>query len=72
MVYAKHSKWGEALAALARAEAIDPNFDMTYVYRGGVLESTGDKAGAAIQYQRALTLNPSNSIARDALARVSH
>jgi tetratricopeptide (TPR) repeat protein len=71
MVYAKHSKWQEALLALARAEAIDPSFEMTYVYRGNIFEATGNKAPAAMQYQRALALNPSNQVARDALARVS-
>ena len=71
MVYAKHSKWEEALAALAQAQQIDPNFEMTYVYRGKIFEATGDKAAAATQYQRALALNPLNSVARDALARVS-
>jgi tetratricopeptide (TPR) repeat protein len=71
MVYAKHNKFEEALAALAQGERIDPNFEMTYVYRGNVFEATGDKAAAAAQYQRALALNPLNSVARDALARVS-
>jgi protein O-mannosyl-transferase len=71
MVYAKHNKFEEALAALAQAERIDPNFDMTYVYRGGIFEATGDKAAAAAQYKRALALNPLNTVARDALARVS-
>ena len=71
MVYAKHNKFEEALAALAQAQAIDPNFEMTYVYRGKIFEATGDKAAAAAQYQRALALNPFNSVARDALARVS-
>jgi tetratricopeptide (TPR) repeat protein len=71
MVYAKHNKWEEALAALAQAQAIDPNFEMTYVYRGNIFEATGDKVGAATEYQRALALNPLNSVARDALTRVS-
>ena len=71
MVYAKHNKWDDALTALAQAQAIDPTFEMTYVYRGNIFEATGDKAGAAAQYQRALALNPSNPVARDALARVS-
>jgi tetratricopeptide (TPR) repeat protein len=71
MVYAKQSKWPEALAALAQAEKIDPRFEMTYVYRGNIYEVVGDKASAAAQYQRALAVNPSNSAARDALARVS-
>jgi tetratricopeptide (TPR) repeat protein len=71
MVYAKHNKFDEALAALALGERIDPTFEMTYVYRGNVFEARGDKAAAAAQYQRALTLNPLNSVAREALARVS-
>jgi tetratricopeptide (TPR) repeat protein len=71
MVYAKHKQWPEALAALAQAEKIDPSFEMTYVYRGNIFEVAGDKAAAAAQYQRALALNPLNSIAQDALTRVS-
>jgi protein O-mannosyl-transferase len=71
MVYAKHSQWEQALAALAQAEQIDPRFEMTYVYRGNIFEATGDKASATAQYRRALTLNPSNPVAQDALARVS-
>jgi len=71
MVYAKHNQWQEALAALAQAETIDPRFEMTYVYRGAIYESAGDKAAAAAQYQRALALNPLNSVARDSLNRVS-
>jgi tetratricopeptide (TPR) repeat protein len=71
MLYAKQRKWQEALAALAQAEKIDPSFEMTYVYRGNIFEVAGDKAAASAQYQRALKLNPLNSIARDALVRVS-
>ena len=71
MVFAKQGKFQEALGALAQAEKIDPTFEMTYVYRGAIFESAGDKAAAAAQYQKALGLNPSNQAARDALARVS-
>ncbi len=71
MVYAKKAKWDEALAALAKAEQLDPKFEMTYVYRGGVFESTGNKAAAAEQYRRALAINPLNPAAKEALARVS-
>jgi len=71
MVYAKQSKWQEALAALEQAEKIDPRFDVTYLYRGNIYEAAGDKASAAAQYQRAVALNPVNQAARDALARVS-
>ncbi len=70
MVYAKHNKFEEALAALAQAERIDPTFDMTYVYRGQIFQSTGDKTAAATEYQRALAINPLNSEARDLLTRV--
>ena len=71
MVYAKQKKWPEALAALAEAEQIDPTFEMTYVYRGGIYETGGNKAAAAAQYQKALALNPLNFAARDSLTRVS-
>jgi protein O-mannosyl-transferase len=71
MVYAKQSKWQEALAALEQAEKIDPRFDVTYLYRGNIYEAAGDKAAAAAQYQRAIALNPVNQAARDALVRVS-
>jgi tetratricopeptide (TPR) repeat protein len=71
MVYAKHNKFEEALAALTQAERIDPTFEMTYMYRGKIFEETGYKADAAAQYQHALALNPLDSDARDSLARVS-
>lgn len=71
MVYAKHNKFEEAMAALAQGERINPDFDMTYVYRGQIFEATGYKADAAAQYQRALAINPLNSVAREGLARVS-
>ena len=32
----------QALAALAEAERVNPNFAMTYVYRGNVYEVSGD------------------------------
>ncbi len=71
MVYAKHNKFEEALAALDRAQAIDPNFEMTYVYRGKIYQATGNNPAAADQYKRALALNPNNSDAREALTQVS-
>jgi tetratricopeptide (TPR) repeat protein len=71
MVYGKRSRNPEALDELAEAERIDPQFDMTYVYRGNVYESSGNRPQAAREYQRALAANPLNQAARDALARVS-
>ena len=72
MVYAKSGQKDDALRELALAEQSDPNFEMTYVYRGGVYELGGDKATAIREYQHALAINPSNSAAREAMARVTH
>ena len=72
MVYAKSGQKDDALKELALAERYDPNFEMTYVYRGGVYELGGDKATALREYQHALSINPSNSAAREAMARVTH
>jgi len=55
-VYAKQSRWGEALEALAQAEKLDSNYAMIYYYRGGIRAKTNDFAGAAADYQRALAL----------------
>lgn len=71
MVYAKHQKYSEALAALLKAEKADPSFEMTYVYRGNIYEVGGDRAAAAREYQRALQINSGNQPAREALGRVS-
>jgi Tfp pilus assembly protein PilF len=71
MVYGKRSRNPEALDELAEAEKLNPGFDMTYVYRGNVYESSGNRPQAAREYQRALAANPLNQAARDALARVS-
>jgi len=71
MVYGKRGRTQEALEALAEAEKINPRFMMTYVYRGNVYASLGDRAAAAREYQHALVVNPASEAARDALARVS-
>ena len=67
MVYAKRSRWPEALEALAQAEKLDPNYDMIYDNRGGIRANTNDLAGAAADYRHALELNPSNEHARQML-----
>jgi tetratricopeptide (TPR) repeat protein len=71
MVYAKSGQRDEALKELNLAEQYDPRFDMTYVYRGGVEELNGDRAAAARDYQRAVSINSLNQPARDGLARVT-
>ena len=54
------------------AEQYDPRFEMTYVYRGIIDENGGDRSAAARDYQRAVSINPLNQPARDALVRVTH
>ena len=71
MVYAKHSKWQEALDALAEAQRISPSYAMTYVYRGNVRESLRDFRAADEEYRRALAFDPNNQVAREALMRVA-
>jgi Tfp pilus assembly protein PilF len=71
MMYAKQRQYPQALQALAKAEKIDPRFEMTYVYRGNIYALAGDRGAAAREYRRALAMNPENQVARDALARVS-
>jgi tetratricopeptide (TPR) repeat protein len=68
MVYAKRSRWPEALEALAQAEKVNPNYPVTYYYRGGVRAKTGDFAGAVADYQHALALDPLMEPAREGLA----
>ncbi|MBZ5595423.1 MAG: hypothetical protein LAP39_24530 [Acidobacteriia bacterium] len=70
MVYGKQGKNAEALDALATAEKIDPNFDMTYVYRGGVRIAQGNPGAGIEDFRRALALNPRNETARRALAMI--
>jgi len=67
MVYAKQGRNAEALEALAQAVTIDPNFDVTYQYRGGIRQNMGDLAGAIADFKRALALNPQNGPAAQAL-----
>jgi tetratricopeptide (TPR) repeat protein len=68
MVYGRQGKNAEAAAALAEAEKLDPNFEMTYVYRGGMHLSQGNPAAALEDFGRALAINPRNQAAMQALA----
>jgi tetratricopeptide (TPR) repeat protein len=70
MVYAKRSRWQEALEALAQAEKLNPNYDMIYDNRGGIRARTNDLAGAEADYRHALAINPSNEHAREMLGIV--
>jgi tetratricopeptide (TPR) repeat protein len=68
MIEGKRGRAPEALDALAMAEKLDPAFEMTYVYRGNVLLSTGKVSDAITAYNRAVEINPRNQHARQALA----
>lgn len=67
LVYARQSQWPEALAALAQADKLDSAYALTYYYRGGVRAATGDFAAAVVEYRHALSLDPANQLARQAL-----
>jgi hypothetical protein len=70
-VYMRQQQWQGALAELARAQQLDPNYDMTYLYRGNIYQISGDRQAAAREIQRALQLNPDNQVARQALAELA-
>jgi tetratricopeptide (TPR) repeat protein len=69
MIYAKRWQWPEALDALATAEKLDPNFAITYAYRGVVHIATKQPEAAIQDYRRALAIDPKNEQALDGFAR---
>jgi hypothetical protein len=70
MVLAKKGLTGAALDELNLAERIDPNYDMTYFYRGNIYRMRQDWAKAEADYRQALRLNEQNQVAQQALAAV--
>lgn len=68
MIYGKERRNEEALGALQKAVKLDPNFDQTYVYLGGVHQNMGDLDTAAADFKRALAINPQNQTAAQSLA----
>jgi len=70
LIYGRSGKRSEALQALHKAEAADPGFEPTYVYRGILYVQAGDLAGAAADLHRALELNPEDQTAANALQYV--
>lgn len=69
MEYGKAGKYPQALDALATAEKLDPNFAMTYYYRGLVYTQEGNNPQAAQEFRHVLAIDPQNQVARDALAK---
>jgi tetratricopeptide (TPR) repeat protein len=72
MEYGKIGKYPEALDALAKAQALNPRFAMTYYYLGNIHAIQGNQAQSIQDYQRVLELDPHNEPAREALARLGH
>ncbi|MBX9602879.1 MAG: hypothetical protein K2X35_17880 [Bryobacteraceae bacterium] len=71
MSHGRRKDAGAALEALRQAESIEPGYDMTYVYRGNVFEMLTEEPDKALaEYQRALSLNPNNTVAQDAVKRL--
>jgi tetratricopeptide (TPR) repeat protein len=68
-VYAEHQNWSSALEALATAEKLDPNYAVTYAYRGKVHLINNQPAAAVADYQRALALNPDIPQGKEELAQ---
>jgi tetratricopeptide (TPR) repeat protein len=69
MIYTKRWQWPEALDALATAEKLDPNFAITYSYRGVVHIATNQPEAAIQDYRRALAIDPKNAQALLGLAQ---
>jgi tetratricopeptide (TPR) repeat protein len=67
-VYGERRRWAEALDALAVAEKIDPNFAITYMYKGDIALSLNHAADAVADYRRALALQPALDVVRQKLA----
>lgn len=66
-VYGRNNQDDKALDVLAKAEQLDPNFDMTYVYRGNVYLNQGAPEKATAEYKHALAINPNNGPAQENL-----
>lgn len=67
MVDGKRGRHATALASLDRALALNPNFAMTWVYRGNVLLGLNQPQDAETSFRKALALEPANPAARQGL-----
>ena len=69
LVQAHQSNLDGALESLRQAEAVDPRYVMTFIYRGGILQAAGRKEEAILNFRHALGLEPDNEVAKGALAQ---
>ena len=56
------------MEAFDTAQKLDPNFAITYMYKGQVHLATNQPAAAVAEFQHALALDPSLAPARQGLA----
>jgi protein O-mannosyl-transferase len=70
LIYGKLGNDAEAYAAIATALELNPREDMAYFCRGNLRARSGDLAGAATDYSKALEIDPDNQQAAGGLARV--
>ncbi len=66
-ILAKRAAWKEAMDAFDTAQKLDANFAITYMYKGQVRLATKEPAAAVAEFQHALALDPSLTIARQGL-----
>jgi tetratricopeptide (TPR) repeat protein len=67
-IHAKRSEWKEATEAFDTAQKLDPNFAITYMYKGQVYLATNQAASAVAEFQHALALDGNLAPARQGLA----
>jgi tetratricopeptide (TPR) repeat protein len=60
-IYLNAGRINEALAALNHAAAVEPNYPVTYLYRGMALSTVGQYSAAVEDYRRVLALDPANA-----------
>ena len=66
-IHAKRSAWNAAMEAFDTAQRLDPNYAITYMYKGQVRLATNQPAAAVPEFRRALALDPSLALARQGL-----
>jgi tetratricopeptide (TPR) repeat protein len=55
------------MEAFDTAQKLDPNFAITYMYKGQVRLATEEPAAAVAEFQHALALDPTLAVARQGL-----
>jgi tetratricopeptide (TPR) repeat protein len=66
-MYISAGKLAEAEHALAKAELLNPSWELTYLYRARLKLARSDYPGASAELRRVLSLNPMNPQARHLL-----